>query len=176
MAAPGDKPAAKDAAADELPALPPAPQERPAPKKSSGGDPLLDAVSDEELERALGGSPPKASSKPAASAVYVPPAAGASADLPEQVSPAQINDAVAARVSSLRGCIEEQRATEAGAKGGTVKLRWTIAGDGSVRDVRTASPEFDGQPISTCLGGVVQTIRFPASRTKGQEVVFPFRF
>jgi hypothetical protein len=105
--------------------------------------------------------------------VYVPPAPGA--DLPESVSPAQINDAVSARISSLRGCIEEQRATDPAARG-TVKLRWMIAGDGSVRDVRSASAEYDGQPISRCLAGVVRTIRFPPSRTQGQEVVFPFRF
>jgi hypothetical protein len=90
------------------------------------------------------------------------------------VSPAQINQAVGAKLSSLRGCIDEQRA--AGPASGTLKLRWIIGPDGAVRDLRSLSTDLEGQPISTCISSVVRTIRFPASRTRGQEVIFPFKF
>jgi hypothetical protein len=136
-------------------------------------DPLLDAVTDDELERELSGSAAKPAAK-ASSAVYVPPAQPGS-DLPESVTPVQINDAVGARIGALKGCIEEQRAGDPGAKG-TLKLRWVIAGDGSVREVKNLSSEYEGQPIARCIGGVVKGIRFPATRTRGQEVVFPFKF
>jgi hypothetical protein len=171
MASPPPAAAPKDEV--ELPPVPIAAAEKPAARpRATTGDPLLDAVSDDELERALGGGAARPAAR-ASNAVYVPPAPGG--DLPANVSPAQINDAVSARISSLRGCIEEQRATDPAAKG-TLRMRWVIAGDGSVRDVKSASSEYDGQPITRCIAGVVRTIRFPASRTPGQEVVFPFKF
>ena len=91
------------------------------------------------------------------------------------MTPAQINEAVKRRLSALRSCIDEQRAADPQSKG-TLKLRWIIAGDGSVREVRNLSSELEGKPISRCIGGVVEDIRFPQSRTTGQEVVFPFKF
>jgi hypothetical protein len=153
-------------------------------------------VTDDDLDRELGGaankpartsgsargaapsagpvaSAPGSQTGSADSAVYVPPAPGG--DLPDGVTPAQINDAVKTQLGSLRSCIDEQRAADPASKG-TLKLRWVIAGDGSVKDVRNLSPEFEGKPISRCIGGVVRDIHFPASRTSGQEVVFPFKF
>jgi hypothetical protein len=130
-------------------------------------------VTDAELERELGGGGPARPAKAPAS-VYVPPAAG-EPELPAGLSPAQINQAVSARVSSLKGCIAEQRSTGHAANG-TLKLRWVIGGDGSVRDVQNLSSDLEGQPIAGCIREVVQGIRFPATRTRGQEVVFPFKF
>ncbi|HET9598798.1 MAG TPA: AgmX/PglI C-terminal domain-containing protein, partial [Anaeromyxobacteraceae bacterium] len=141
---------------------PPAPA--PAARKPAG-DPLLD-VGDDELEKELSSSKPKRS-------VYVPPAPGA--DLPENVSVSQINEAVMGQKTALVRCIEQQRAADPDAKG-TLKMRWLIGGDGSVRDVRVLSDEFSRQPISPCITGVVKSLRFPRSRTTGQEVVFPFKF
>jgi hypothetical protein len=57
-----------------------------------------------------------------------------------------------------------------------LKLKWTIAGDGSVRDVKTLTTEFAQSPFSQCITGVVKSIRFPRSATTGQEVTFPFSF
>jgi hypothetical protein len=113
---------------------------------------------------------------PAAPASPAPPAGPAPrSDLPESLSAAQINDAVAARLSSLRSCIQEQRSADPSSKG-TLRLRWVIAGDGAVQDVKNLSGEYEGQPISRCIAGIVKGIKFPASRTRGQEVVFPFKF
>ncbi|HEX7489231.1 MAG TPA: AgmX/PglI C-terminal domain-containing protein, partial [Anaeromyxobacteraceae bacterium] len=119
------------------------------------------------LEKELGaGRNPKRS-------VYVPPAIGS--DLPDSVSQSQIQEAVAGQKNALFRCIEQQRSADPDAHG-TLRMRWVIAGDGSVREVRALSDEFARQPVAPCITGVVKGIRFPRSRTSGQEVVFPFKF
>jgi hypothetical protein len=82
---------------------------------------------------------------------------------------------VAGQKAALVRCIEQQRAADPDARG-TLRLRWMIGGDGSVRDVRVLSEEFARQPVAPCISGVVKGIRFPRSRTTGQEVIFPFKF
>jgi hypothetical protein len=121
---------------------------------------------DDELEKELASNKPKRS-------VYVPPAIGS--DLPENVSVSQINEAVVGQKGALVRCIEQQKAADPEAKG-TLKLRWIIGGDGVARDVRVLSEDLAKQPIAPCISNVVKDIRFPRSRTSGQEVVFPFKF
>ena len=105
--------------------------------------------------------------------VYVPPRPGG--DLPAKLSPAQINESVAQRIEPLRRCVQEQKAREPDASG-VLKMRWTIVGDGSVRDVKTLTPEFENGHFAQCISGVLKTIKFPQSKTTGQEVTFPFQF
>ncbi|HVI74524.1 MAG TPA: GYF domain-containing protein [Anaeromyxobacteraceae bacterium] len=161
---PTRKPAPKQVASAQASAPAPAPE--PARRKPAG-DPLLDVGGDDDLEKDLGAS------KPAKRSVYVPPAIGA--DLPDSVSQSQIQEAVAGQKNALLRCIEQQRAADPEARG-TLRLRWMIIGDGGVRDVRVLSEEFARQPVAPCISGVVKGIRFPRSRTTGQEVVFPFKF
>jgi hypothetical protein len=136
------------------------------PARKPSGDPLLDVAGDDELEKELASNKPKRS-------VYVPPAIGS--DLPENVSVSQINEAVVGQKAALVRCIEQQKAADPEAKG-TLRLRWIIGGDGGVRDVRVVSEDLARQPIAPCISNVVKEIRFPRSRTSGQEVVFPFKF
>jgi hypothetical protein len=143
----------------------PAPAPAAAPAKRSS-DPLLDVGGDDELERELSGGKAKRS-------VFVPPAIGS--DLPESVSVSQINEAVVGQKAALLRCIEQQKGADAEARG-TLRIRWIIQGDGSTRDVKVLSDEFARQPIAPCISGVVKGLRFPRSRTAGQEVVFPFKF
>ena len=144
------------------------PPPEPAASSRKTGDPLLDASDvDADFERELsGGTKAKRS-------VYVPPAPGA--DLPDRLTEAQINEGVASRIDALKQCLEQQTAAQPDTHG-TLKMRWLIQGDGSVAGVKALSSEFGGQPIAGCIASVVKTIRFPRSRTQGQEVVFPFRF
>ena len=160
--------AAAGAAAAPEPAAQRAPEAAPAEpvRKRAGGDPLLDVGGDDELEKELAGGKGKRS-------VYVPPAIGS--DLPDGVSVSQINEAVVGQKAALLRCIEQQKAADPESKG-TLKVRWVIQGDGATRDVRILSDEFARQPIAPCISGIVKGIRFPRSRTTGQEVVFPFRF
>jgi hypothetical protein len=145
------------------PAAPP-----PAPAKKKDG--LLDFDSnDSALDEALGGG------KSSGRSVYVPPAPGGAAALPVKLSTAQINEAVAGQIDSLRKCVSDQKTRDPGASG-VLKLKWTIGGDGSVRNVQSLPGEYASSPFSTCISGVVRTIKFPRSATAGQEVTFPFSF
>ncbi len=150
-------------------ALPPAREAAPVPadppRRKPSGDPLLD-VGDEDIDRELASGPKKRS-------VYVPPAIGS--DLPESVSVSQINEAVVGQKAALVRCIDAQKAADSETRG-TLRMRWTIQGDGSVRDVRVLSDEFARQPIASCMTGVVRSLRFPRTRTTGQVVDFPFKF
>jgi hypothetical protein len=121
---------------------------------------------DDEVEKELSGRGAKRS-------VYVPPAMGSG--LPDSVSVSQINEAVVGQKTALMRCIDRQKAADPDARG-TLKVRWIIGGDGSVRDVRLLTSEYARQPIAPCITSVVKGIRFPRSRTAGQEVVFPFKF
>jgi predicted Zn finger-like uncharacterized protein len=145
------------------PAPAPAPA-APAKKKDSLLD--FDGGGDAALDEALGG-------KPSGRSVYVPPKPGG--DLPAQLSPSQINEAVLGRVDLLRKCVSEQKGRDAEATG-TLKMRWIIGGDGAVRDVKCLSPEYATTPFAQCITGVVRAIKFPRSATRGQEVTFPFSF
>ena len=150
------------ATAERGPASQPAPEQ---PRKKTG-DPLLDVGGDDEVEKELSGKTSKRS-------VYVPPAMGS--DLPDSVSVSQINEAVVGQKAALMRCIDQQKAADPNTRG-TLKVRWIINGDGNPRDVRVLSDEFARQPIAPCITSIVKGIRFPRSRTTGQEVVFPFKF
>ncbi|HEX9049310.1 MAG TPA: AgmX/PglI C-terminal domain-containing protein, partial [Anaeromyxobacter sp.] len=138
-----------------------------------GGDSILDFDSsgDSALDDALGGKSAASSKR----SVYVPPARAGGGALPDRVSPGDINGAVAQRMDALRKCVSDQKAREPDLSG-TLKMRWLILGDGSVRDVKCITPEFAQGQFAACLGGVVRSIRFPRSATTGQEVTFPFSF
>jgi hypothetical protein len=140
----------------------------PAPAPSRKKDSLLDFdSSDSALDEALGGSGGSKRS------VYVPPAPAGG--LPDKLTPAQINEAVAGRIDSLRRCVSEQKARDPSASG-VLKLKWVISADGSVRDAKSLPGDYASGPFSTCITGVVKGIRFPRSATVGQEVTFPFSF
>jgi hypothetical protein len=142
----------------------PAPAPPPAKKKK---DSLLDFDSnDSALDEALGGGGGSGRS------VYVPPARG---DLPAKLTPAQINEAVAGQIDALRRCVSDQKSRDPSASG-VLKLKWVIAADGSVRNVQSLPGDYAAGPFSSCISGVVRTIRFPKSSTSGQEVTFPFSF
>jgi hypothetical protein len=148
-------------------AAPAAPAPAPSGKKK---DSLLDFDSgDTALDEALGGAGGSKRS------VYVPPAPAGGAGLPDKLSPSQINEAVASRIDALRRCVSEQKSRDPGASG-VLKLKWIIAADGNPKSVQSLPGEYASGPFSTCITGVVKTIKFPRSTTSGQEVTFPFQF
>ena len=71
--------------------------------------------------------------------------------------------------------MSDQKARDPGASG-VLKLKWTIVADGSVKNVQSLPGDYASGPFSSCISGVVRTIRFPRSSTSGQEVTFPFSF
>ncbi len=158
-------PAAAGAAAEGEEAAAPAPLPKAvAAARKPSSDPLLDVEGD-EVDKELSGKGGRS--------VFVPPAMGGG--VPDSVSVSQINEAVAGQKAALIRCTEQQRSANPDASG-TLKLEWIILADGSVRDVRNLSEEFEKQPIAGCIGNVVKGIKFPRSKTAGQKVLFPFRF
>ena len=105
------------------------------------------------------------------------PAARLAADAARRSSAAsQINERVAGSASTaLQRCVSEQKARDADATG-MLKMRWIIAGDGSVRDVKCLTPEFATSQFAQCIAGVVKGITLPALADDRQEVTFPFKF
>lgn len=147
----------------------PTPTPAPAAPARRKGDSVLDFESnDAALDEALGGGGSSTSRS-----VYVPPRPGG--EVPAKLSPAQINEAVAGRIDALRTCVSEQKTREPDTTG-VLKMRWTIGGDGAVREVKTLTPEYADGKFAQCIGGVVRSIKFPRSQTTGQEVTFPFQF
>jgi hypothetical protein len=148
---------------------PPPPPPAPEPKKKKSGDLLDFEGNDSALDDALGQTPSGRS-------VYVPPARrGGGSDVQDKLSPGDINAAVAGRIDSLRRCVSEQKARDPGASG-VLKMRWVIGSDGGAREVKCLTSEFAQGPFAQCIAGVVKSIKFPRSRTTGQEVTFPFNF
>jgi hypothetical protein len=166
---PPREPARREAPRVAAAVPPPTP---PPAKTTKKGDSILDfdSTGDSALDDALGGG-----SAPSSRSVYVPPARAGGGALPDRVSTGDINGAVAQRVDALRKCVSEQKTREPDATG-TIKMRWLIQGDGSVRDVKCITPEYAQGQFAACIGGVVRGIRFPRSTTTGQEVTFPFNF
>jgi hypothetical protein len=161
------EPAPRPAAPAAAPAAP-----SPAPAAGKKKDSLLDFDSnDAALDEALGGGGGGGSGR----SVYVPPARAGAGALPAKLSESQIQEAVAGRIDSLRRCVSEQKSRDPGAAG-VLKLRWVIAADGSVREVKSLPGDYAAGPFSTCISGVVKSIKFPKSATAGQEVTFPFSF
>ncbi|HYG66714.1 MAG TPA: AgmX/PglI C-terminal domain-containing protein, partial [Anaeromyxobacteraceae bacterium] len=163
---PARAPVREPARQPERIAAQPAPAAAREPARSGGLD---FGGSDDALEAALGGGGGSGRS------VYVPPRPGGTSGLSASLSPAQINEAVAGRVDSLRRCVSEQKAREPDASG-VIKMQWTIVADGSPRNVRCVTPEYAKSQFAACIGNVVKGIRFPRSATTGQEVTFPFSF
>jgi hypothetical protein len=155
-------PAEKPPAAAEPPAERPA---APAKKKDSVLD--FDQGGADDLDAALGNAGGRT--------VYVPPKPGGSA-APERLSDAQITESVKLHVEALRRCAAEQGARDPAAHG-TLKMAWTIAGDGVPRDVRCLTPDLAQGAFAQCITGVVKGIRFPSlSDARGQSVTFPFGY
>ncbi len=127
-------------------------------KVGGGGD-----VADDALNEALGGG--------SGGSVYLPPKPGGSAAaLPEQVSDSQITERIKGRFESLAACGEKNPGVD-----GVVVMRWGVTPEGGARDVKCAAP-CASQPLATCIGSVIEGIRFPLSVSGRSRVEFPFKF
>ena len=144
----------------------PPPKPAPQPAKKKGSD-LLDFDSnDAALNDALnpGGSSGRS--------VYVPPAPGGADALPQRVTDSQVNETIMTRVSALQGCLTDNKSEQSG----VLKMRWAIAPDGSVQNLKCISPESANTPFAQCVTGVLKGLRFPKTAQGRPEVTFPFKF
>jgi predicted Zn finger-like uncharacterized protein len=142
------------------------PEARPPARKKGGS--ILDFESnDAALEEALG-------NKGSGRSVYVPAPPGGGA-LVAKVSDSQVNETILGRVTPLQQCVSEQKSRDPEASG-VLRMRWSIAPDGSVQNVKCLTSEYASSPFAKCLTGVLRGTRFPRSAQGRQEVTFPIKF
>ena len=135
------------------------PPARGAAAKKKGDD-LLDFDSnDAALDEALGG---KGSS---GRSVYVPPAPGGGEAQAERVTDSQVNETIMTRVSALQQCL---RPASRAARG-VLKMRWSIAPDGSVQNLKCISPENAKTPFAQCVTNVIKGLGSPRRPRGGRR-------
>ena len=76
------------------------------------------------------------------------------------------------RVSALQQCLADNKSGSSG----VLKMRWAIAPDGSVQNLKCISPESASTPFAQCVTGVLKGLRFPKTAQGRSEVTFPFKF
>jgi hypothetical protein len=102
----------------------------------------------------------------------VPPAPGGGDALPDRVTDSQVNETIMTRVSALQACLADNKSGGSG----VLKMRWGIAPDGAVQNLKCISPESANTPFAQCVTGVLKGLRFPKSAQGRPEVTFPFKF
>jgi hypothetical protein len=123
-------------------------------------------------------STPASTPAPAPPPAPVPPAPeppGREVLLPTRLSDAEIQAEVLLWYPAFQRCVAEQKEREPLASS-TMRFRWAILGDGTVRDIRCVDEGCEGSRFAACVTGIVKTIRFPGSRTARHDVTVPFAY
>jgi predicted Zn finger-like uncharacterized protein len=107
-------------------------------------------------------------------AVYVPPAPG-QADIPDKLGQSDIMQVVLANRPAILNCVGEQKTKDPGASG-TLVMRWTIRTNGSTTGIVPQTAEYKNSHLATCMTGQIRGWKFPAHKTQGAPIDFPFKF
>jgi hypothetical protein len=157
--------------------------------ESAGGEVISppspsEKASDDAFEREFGGTKkevvarkeePKKSGK--GPSVYVPPAPGAGAELPEELGQGDIFQVLLANKARLATCRDEQKKKDPNVEG-TLVMRWTILPSGRTSNISVVSDEFKTTYFANCVAGAIKGWTFPGHRKHGGQVVdgVPFKF
>jgi Ca-activated chloride channel family protein len=108
--------------------------------------------------------------------VYIPPAPGSAAnDVKDSLGQSDIMEVVKGNVPAIQGCFEKQREKEPGLSGKLV-MKWSIETSGRTSHVEVVSEEFKDTYVAACIRGLIKSWKFPRTKTRGDPVVFPFKF
>jgi TonB family protein len=123
------------------------------------------------------GSAAAPAAKPAGSAAApaaLPVEAGATKEGPLSVE--AVRDGIEARAADFRACYRKEQKKQK-ALAGKVVVRFTVRGDGSVKNVKVKESTLGNAAVEACLVGIAGTLHYPAADS-GQEtrVIFPFSF
>ncbi len=132
---------------------------------------------DESFARELGFTPDSASkaAQPRERSVWIPP--DPASQLPESLTPEQIQQVVVANQPAIVGCIKRFKDSVPGVSGGKFVLRWFVHPDGSTYGQKVETRELSGTALATCIERLVPTWKFPKHQMKQQAPVrFPFIF
>jgi hypothetical protein len=107
--------------------------------------------------------------------VWIPP--DPASQLPESLTPEQIQQVVVANQPAIVSCIKRFKDTVPGVSGGKFVVRWFVQPDGSTYGQMVETRELRGTPLGTCIERLVPGWKFPKHRVKQQTPVrFPFIF
>jgi hypothetical protein len=133
---------------------------------------------DEAFARELGftpGSKPKVPESMGVKSVWIPP--DPESQLPESLTPEQIQQVVVANQPAIVSCIRRFKDSVPGVSGGKFVVRWFVHPDGSTYGQMVETKELRGTALGTCIERLVPTWKFPRHRVKQQTPIrFPFIF
>jgi hypothetical protein len=149
----------------------------PAPPAAPKQTPYSDF--DEKFAKELGftddSGPRKAPESKGPKAVWIPP--DPANDLPERLTPADIQQVVVNNQPAIVSCIRRNQESLSGVSGGKFVLRWFVEPSGSTQHVLMETQALRGTPLATCLEGLVRGWKFPKHRVQQREPIrFPFTF
>jgi hypothetical protein len=170
----------------ELPFVQQPPRAAPAPAPVAKAEPAPEAPSksnayedlDEAFARELGftpGSKTKTPEPTGVKSVWIPP--DPASNLPESLTPEQIQQVVVANQPAIVSCIKRFKDSVPGVSGGKFVVRWFVHPDGSTYGQMVETRELRGTALGTCIERLVPTWKFPQHRVKQQTPIrFPFIF
>jgi hypothetical protein len=106
--------------------------------------------------------------------VWIPP--DPSQEVPEGLTPADIQKVVVANQPEVVSCIRQNKEALPGMNGGKFMMRWFIAPDGSTYGVAMETQALRGSALATCIEGLVKDWKFPRHRAQMGPIRFPFVF
>ena len=151
----------------------PSPAPAPAAEKAGAKEPAAAAAPSEARDEDEGGdrrerrrrhrsSKSKGKERPAGRHRKGAPSAAASADgeAPAMASAkSQVMNALLRRQREVRACVKGRAAGRAGV---TIRLAVSGAGQLTSKQVDTSLPSGEGEPVRSCVDGVLRSIRFPS--------------
>lgn len=84
----------------------------------------------------------------------------------------EITEVVRGYSGQVRYCYESALKQDPGL-GGRLEMGWTIAGDGSVSDVRVVKNGTGSADVADCVKGKIARWKFPADKA-GNDITWPF--
>ena len=147
----------------QRPPRPPVVEPTPPSKPDKADDPFTEIFEQEATP------PPTPERK---KTVLIPPAPGYGTGKPS-LGNADVLEVLVANRARIKKCTDAAK----GPDSSTIVMRWSIRPDGSVANVQTVSEDFRKTALSTCLTGVLTSLRFPVySGPQMQPTEVPFRF
>jgi hypothetical protein len=155
----------------------PSPVVKAAPKSAAPPETSEDDEFDKEFAQKLGLDDKPAQKAPESKgvkSVWIPPEPAQ--DLPETLTPKDIQSVVVANQPAIASCIRRAKEATPGLSGGKFVMRWSVYPSGSTYGIAMETEEMRGTALDACIEGLVKDWKFPKHRTQMGPIRFPFVF
>ncbi len=142
---------------------------KPVPE-ASGSDDEFDSLFNKDKKKAADSDEPKKKKE-----VYVPPAPGQGADVPDSLGQAEVMQVVVSNKPAIVRCVNEQKAKDPDISG-TLVMRFTVLTSGRTSAVSAQTDEFKSSHMAVCMSSLIKGWSFPRHKTQGDPINFPFKF